>query len=230
MRPKAEVLPGDLLEGVTLGASDGKGWRVTTEGATVTWSLEGFGDDTYPILGRIDDAAGRGWRLTGEAKAEGELTGAKLGVQLGDARGWLLTKSAAAHDGLEAYETWQPFSLEYYGLADTAGVLFNLRCEGKPEDATGVLRLRNLELTHVLQPTFPAVKMLTVSASKSASGDTLYLMVVNKSLHRSTKFNVDFKEAGRVHQVNAYTGRIGPWGGENEWLAAGQGMLLCLEK
>ncbi len=57
-----------------------------------------------------------------------------------------------------------------------------------------------------------------------------FVMVVNKSLHNSTHFDVTFKESGRVQYVSAYSGAIGNWGGENAWLAAGQGMLLCLKK
>ncbi len=57
-----------------------------------------------------------------------------------------------------------------------------------------------------------------------------FVMVVNKSLHDSTHFDVTFKEPGRVQYVNAYSGDIANWGGENAWLAPGQGMLLCLRK
>lgn len=57
-----------------------------------------------------------------------------------------------------------------------------------------------------------------------------FVMVVNKSLHDSTHFDVTFKEPGRVQYVNAYTGGIGDWGGEHTWLAPGQGMLLGLKK
>jgi len=55
-----------------------------------------------------------------------------------------------------------------------------------------------------------------------------YVMVVNKDLHRSTAFGIKFKTPGTVHMVNAYTGAAHPWSGENNWLAAGQGMLLYL--
>ncbi|MCC6728317.1 MAG: hypothetical protein IT208_03160 [Chthonomonadales bacterium] len=57
-----------------------------------------------------------------------------------------------------------------------------------------------------------------------------YIIIVNKDLHRSTAFSVRFKEPGAVMQVNAYTGGERPWAGENNWLAAGQGMLLYLAK
>lgn len=57
-----------------------------------------------------------------------------------------------------------------------------------------------------------------------------YVMIVNKDLHKSTPFGLQFKDAGQVTRVSAYTGSTDPWGGEDCWLAAGQGMLLGLKK
>lgn len=57
-----------------------------------------------------------------------------------------------------------------------------------------------------------------------------FVMIVNKDLHHSTGFFFEFKTPGEIQMVNAYTGRIEPWVGENNWLAPGQGMLLCLKK
>lgn len=57
-----------------------------------------------------------------------------------------------------------------------------------------------------------------------------FVMIVNKDLHRSAPFAVEFKDAGHIQKVNAYTGSIGNLGGEDDWLAAGQGALLCLAK
>ncbi len=120
-----------------------------------------------------------------------------------------------------------------------------------------MLRNVNLQL-HKLGPTYITLKSVNVfhhpnvpegcsgiGTSKylaSVSGDDLlvgefegpggvpYVMVVNKSLHVSTAFGVAFKEPGQVNRVSAYTGATGSWGGEDCWLAAGQGMLLCLKK
>ncbi len=61
-------------------------------------------------------------------------------------------------------------------------------------------------------------------------GGQPFVMVVNKSLHDSTNFHVAFKGPGEIQYVNAYTGSIGSWGGENTWLAPGQGMLLALKR
>jgi hypothetical protein len=57
-----------------------------------------------------------------------------------------------------------------------------------------------------------------------------YIMVVNKDLHKSFPFSVSFKEKGDIFMINPYSGRTVHWAGENNWLAAGQGMLLKLKK
>jgi len=57
-----------------------------------------------------------------------------------------------------------------------------------------------------------------------------FVMVVNKSLHISTSFAIKFKDPGQVQKVSQYTGKIHNLGREEDWLAAGQGMLLCLKK
>jgi hypothetical protein len=54
------------------------------------------------------------------------------------------------------------------------------------------------------------------------------VMVVNKDLRQSTHFGVRFKREGTILQTNSYTGQTTRWAGENNWLAAGQGMLLQL--
>lgn len=61
-------------------------------------------------------------------------------------------------------------------------------------------------------------------------GGEPYALVVNKSLHCSTAFQITFKLPGRVFLLNAYTGQTEPWTGEQVWLAPGQGMLLCIKK
>ena len=56
-----------------------------------------------------------------------------------------------------------------------------------------------------------------------------YVLIVNKDIRKSANFGVKFKAAGTVLQTNSYTGAEYPWGGENVWLAPGQGMLLSVK-
>jgi hypothetical protein len=57
---------------------------------------------------------------------------------------------------------------------------------------------------------------------------TPYVMVVNKSLKESCALGVQFKQEGAVQITSAYTGLTIPLGGENVWLAPGQGVLLSV--
>jgi hypothetical protein len=61
-------------------------------------------------------------------------------------------------------------------------------------------------------------------------GKEPYVLVVNKDLHKSFPFAASFKEKGDLFMINPYSGNTEPWAGENNWLAAGQGMLLKLKK
>jgi hypothetical protein len=61
-------------------------------------------------------------------------------------------------------------------------------------------------------------------------GGQPFALVVNKDLHRSTSFRIKFKQEGAIQLVNPYTGNLEAWAGETNWLAAGQGMLLCVAK
>lgn len=128
---------------------------------------------------------------------------------------------------------------------------------GQKTPAWTMLRNVNLQLQN-LAPTYMKLKSVNVFHHpnvpknckgietsrylKSVVGDDLlvgefegpngqpFVMVVNKSLHTSTNFAVEFKEQGQIQKVNQYTNRIGNLGREEDWLAAGQGALLCPKK
>jgi hypothetical protein len=56
-----------------------------------------------------------------------------------------------------------------------------------------------------------------------------YAMVVNKDMHSSIVFDIEFKEKGRIMIVSQFNqGRV-PFQGEQKWLAPGCGVLLTIE-
>ena len=56
-----------------------------------------------------------------------------------------------------------------------------------------------------------------------------YAMVVNKQMHTSIAFDVQFKEKGRMMIISQFNqGRVA-FGGEQKWLAPGCGVLLTVE-
>lgn len=57
-----------------------------------------------------------------------------------------------------------------------------------------------------------------------------YFLIVNKSLTKSAQFKPELKEKGKLMKVSSFTGRIGPWSAENNWLGPGQGMLLFADR
>ena len=191
LRPKAKLIPGDLLNNVALQPGRGNGWSVSVDGLSLVFRLDDFEGSTYPIIAHLPHELEGGYRLSCEARAEGDLAECNLGVQIGDARGWLETQSATARDGLQSFADWAPASVDYAPLSDTTGLVLNLRCENKPANATGTLHLRNIKVERILSPIFPAAKMLTVSASASVEGRVLYLMVINKSLDQDVFTAID---------------------------------------
>ena len=57
-----------------------------------------------------------------------------------------------------------------------------------------------------------------------------YFLVVNKSLTKSAQYKPELKKAGKLMKVSSFTGQLGPWSAENNWLAPGQGMLLFVDE
>jgi len=57
---------------------------------------------------------------------------------------------------------------------------------------------------------------------------TPYVMIVNTNFASSTHFEVEINGSYDAHRVSPYSGVAGPVGGEDWWLAPGQGMLLKL--
>jgi hypothetical protein len=119
-----------------------------------------------------------------------------------------------------------------------------------------MLRRVNLQI-HKLAPTYVTLKSINVfhqpnvpPGSRGADSSRLlagldgrdllagefegpkgqpYVLVVNKDMHNSTPFAVRFKASGTIKMVSSWTGKVVDFGGEQGWLAPGQGMLLFVE-
>ncbi|MFH1707235.1 MAG: hypothetical protein ABIF71_04895 [Planctomycetota bacterium] len=115
-------------------------------------------------------------------------------------------------------------NLQLHALGPTCITLKNLNVfhhPEVPEGSSGMLSSRLLaELTG---------GNLLAGEFEGPAGDP-FVLVVNKDLHKSTTFKAQFKTHGPILCINAYTGKREPWAGENNWLAAGQGMLLTVER
>lgn len=86
---------------------------------------------------------------------------------------------------------------------------------------------RGIESSRYLKD-LPGKGQLVVGEFESPDGKP-YFLIVNKSLTRSTDYKVHPKLPGKIMRVSSFTGAIGPWSAENNWLAPGQGALLFLD-
>lgn len=57
-----------------------------------------------------------------------------------------------------------------------------------------------------------------------------YLMIVNRNLQYSMRFSLKLRDSRlRLNRISPYSGNVEPFGGENNWLAPGAGILLQLK-
>jgi hypothetical protein len=122
--------------------------------------------------------------------------------------------------------TWEMLrnvNLQAHRLGPVYLTLRSVNVFHHPEVPAGCSGVRTSRLTAKVRG-----RSLMVGEFEGPGGQP-FVLVVNKSLQHSTTFQVEFKEPGQIHLLNAYTGRAEPWVGVNDWLAPGQGMLLCPE-
>lgn len=55
------------------------------------------------------------------------------------------------------------------------------------------------------------------------------VVIVNRDLKRSTQVGWKLKQGAKVMRVSTLTGRVRPWGAEDNWIAPGGGLVLILE-
>ena len=135
------------------------------------------------------------YRLSGEIRVEGLTGGRGAQLQIGDARGWTETRSAALTAEVNA-EQWTPVSVDYLTLPDATAVqVIARRLESTGQ---GTLYLRNVKVQRVQPRNFGAQPILDVNASRSADGLRICLMIVNRALNASTPVTITVPGAQSV--------------------------------
>jgi alpha-N-arabinofuranosidase len=169
-----------------------------SEDGVLTVDLKEFAGNFYPEIMFIPRPSGVGaegcdYELDYEARyiAEPGSEGASLCLGMGDARGWEATQSAVAVTGVDGPQ-WREISGAFRTQPDAPGINLLVRLEPGGNAVSGKLEIRNIRLRAISKPSFPAFDTLTATASLSADGKKLYLIVFNKSLNQSiqTKINV----------------------------------------
>lgn len=139
----------------------------------------------------MDAEPNMAYRVTVRARTEG-LSGGAVGIQVGDARGWTVTRSAALELPLDGDTDWQDVTVTYRTLPDTRSIhIMARRLSGRGE-VKGRARFGRIVSIEKYRPfSYGAVPVLGVNASKSEDGRTVYLMIANKTLTEATPVAVE---------------------------------------
>jgi len=109
--------------------------------------------------------------------------------QIGDARGWLATRSAAITREVTGTHDWTLVEVDYRTLADTREVeVLARRLEGGGA-VTGKAWYRGVQIQEMVPRAFPAVPYLSAIASRRGRG-MVCVMLVNKHLRLPLKVEV----------------------------------------
>lgn len=123
-------------------------------------------------------------RFTPDAGSETPL----LGIGLMDSRGWNQTHSGLGVDGVS--NGWKHFTGTYQLTPQTPSVEVAARLVADGKNISGTLEVHNLVVTASVSAHDAEYPLLTSSASLSADGKTLYLVVFNKSATDATSVTI----------------------------------------
>ena len=130
-------------------------------------------------------------------------------------------------------KTWamvRDLNLQIHSLAPVYSKLKSVNVfhtESVPKNGRGIDSAQLIESVSG-KSSFQGVVSMLVGEFVDNAGKP-YAMVVNKNLHTSASFNVQFKEKGQIMIISQTNqGRI-PFSGEQNWLAPGCGVLLTVE-
>ncbi len=125
-----------------------------------------------------------GYRVTAEIKTVDLQTGRGVGLQVGDARGWTVTQSAANAGNVRGDSDWTRVTVDYVTLDDTEGITIMARRLGREGGGTSIAGTAMFRLIRVqrFRPwNAGAVPDLSVNAATRADG-AVTLMIVNTNL------------------------------------------------
>lgn len=137
-----------------------------------------------------------GYRLTGEVRVEGMAGSSGAALQLGDGRGFNLTRSASCSGGTLSSE-WKKLETIYTPLVDTTSLVIQLR----RMNGTGKGRMffRNLKVEQTVPENLGPSPLVEVTASRSKDGRKIGLLILNKSIKKSEKVTIKIPGAKVVN-------------------------------
>ncbi|GIV18817.1 MAG: hypothetical protein KatS3mg023_0568 [Armatimonadota bacterium] len=132
------------------------------------------------------------YRLSGWVKTENLRSSRGACFQIGDARGWLATRSAAITPEITGTSGWTRVEVEYRTLPDTREVeVLARRLEGGGT-VSGKAWYRDVQIQEVVPRAFPAVPYLSAIASRRGR-QRAYAIMVNKHLSLPLQVEVEVR-------------------------------------
>jgi alpha-N-arabinofuranosidase len=141
-------------------------------------------------------------------KTRGLTSGNGATFQVGDARGWMATKSCAIPTGITGTHDWTQVQADYRTLPDTTSMEILCRRLAGAGPIGGKAWYRDVRIQRITPGTFPAVPYLTADASRSADGRTVYLIVINKHQDQAIAASIALK--GFIPRGAGMWSTIGP--------------------
>lgn len=126
---------------------------------------------------------------------------APLGARITDERGFnrtplgqqqSLSSMSTEVNGATTPE-WRTFRTYCEGLVDSKGLQIQAMLETLGREVSGRLEFRNFQIEAYSQEQFPAYELVTTTAMLSEDGNTLYVIVFNKSDSESVDLTVNLK-------------------------------------
>lgn len=160
--------------------------QIERQKSGVTIDLQNLSRSIYPVLARIPrPAIDPGTPVEFSVSFDAKLTPgpgsdtAPMGIGLMDSRGWNQTHSGLGVDGITT--SWKHFDSTYRLTSETPNVDVTVRLMADGKNVSGTLQVHDLKVSAFVSAHDASYPLLTSSASTSADGKKLYLIVFNKS-------------------------------------------------
>jgi len=204
------VFPDNLLADAHWAVKHVEGVEASVNDGTVTLNFAKPQDINYfHTTSRVSVQPDTMYELTGLVRTENLKTASGVGLAIGDARGWEVTKSQVMSDRVAGTTDWTKVSVRYSTLPETEAVDVIIRRWGerppRSDAISGKAWVRDVQLYRVTPFALPAAAYLTCNASLSEDGRTLFLMVVNKHLREPITARLETAPFVPAQRAKAWT-------------------------
>lgn len=188
---------------------DANGLSARREGDTYVIQLDKFSGEAYPAMATLPatqfgEDGGYDFDVSFEARFIPEAGSfiAPLGARIADGRGFnrtpqgqqqSLSSMATEVNGVTSPE-WRTFRTYCEGLIDSRGVQIQAQLETLGHEVSGRLEFRHFKVEVYSQDQFPAYSLVTSTATLSEDGNTLYVVVFNKSADDAIDLTINLED------------------------------------